>query len=197
MKSISSIDLRAEYESVYSDYYERLCAYAFRRLKDEEEAKEIVLDLFADLWEDLGLLTRCENIKAYLFRAVHHRSLNRIERLGVRKRYRDWFSVTADRSRRYVDDQVQYAELEREMTTALDALPDKCRQVFELGKLSGLKYREIADIMGISPKTVENQMTKALKSVRGSLRGAGIELTGLVLWLAVEALRYTEGIFVS
>lgn len=144
---------------------------------DLDDAKNIVHEVFMSVWEKFENLPEGTSHKSYLYTAVKNKSLNFI-------RDKKKHVILED-----VDDQepmeenlsLETAELEKEIEIALQSLPEKCREVFELNRQEGLKYAEIAQKLNISIKTVEAQMSKALAIMREHLKDFMILLIFLLL----------------
>jgi len=132
-------------------------------------AKEIVHEAFLKLWEKRDELDTSKSVKSYLYTTVYNRSLNYIRdnkkfdktegKTELLERSEDWDQTN----------QMIAAEIEVKIAQTLDSLPEKCRQIFVMSRYEELKYREIADKLDISVKTVETQMSKALKALRKNL----------------------------
>ena len=172
-KLISGGDERA-YEKLFRKYYAALSGYAFGILKNEEKSEGVAQEVFIKIWEKRKELQFSTSVKAYLYRAVFNRSLNEIKKQKVRTDYRE----SADE--KVVDEStVTNFELKYKIQEALEQLPEKCAEIFRMAKMEGMKYGEIADELGISIKTVENQMGKALKLMRTYLKEF------VTIWLAL------------
>ncbi len=154
------------FETVFRKYYQSLCNYANSMLKEMDEAEEIVQNLFSALWEKRADLEINISLKSYLYRAVHNHCLNRIKHLKIREEYQQYANNYYESSYESVNQAVMKSELERKIDEAIDKLPEQCRLIFRLSRYEELKYHEIAEQLGISPKTVENQVGKALKILR-------------------------------
>lgn len=133
---------------------------------DLDEAKNIVHEVFMSVWEKFESLPEGTNYKSYLYTAVKNKSLNHIR---DRKKH-VVLEEAEDDGPTEQNATLETAELEREIEIALQSLPEKCRQVFEMNRQEGLKYAEIAEKLNISIKTVEAQMSKALSILREHLR---------------------------
>lgn len=146
---------------------------------DPDEAEDLVQQAFVRLWDQRATLDVQHSLKAYLYRTVHNAALNRLRAARTRDRY-------TDHQTRQMEDQYTPAasesgsELQQRLKAALDKLPPQCRQVFELSRFEELKYREIAEHLGISIKTVETQMGKALRLLRHELVDYLVTLACLV-----------------
>ena len=168
------------FERLFRDFFPPLMAFARKILGDEDDAREVVHQVFINLWEKRSEIDLSTSLKSYLFTSVHNRSLNAIR---DRKKFssEEVPDVAGDWD---VSAQIEGMELEGKIREAIDTLPEKCREIFELNRFEGLKYAEIAGKLNISIKTVENQMSKALKILREQL---GKYLT-LLLYLLLNSL---------
>lgn len=167
--AIRAGDLNA-FEMMFKTYYQPLCRYANSYLSDPEEAEEIVQNAFIGIWEKRSSIEINTSLKAYLYRAIRNASLNNIKHQKVKQAYAAMAVSNEEKTIEASDQSVIREELEDRINTALDVLPEQCRLVFKLSRFEELKYQEIADQLGISIKTVENQMGKALKIMREQLR---------------------------
>jgi RNA polymerase sigma-70 factor (family 1) len=154
-----------EFERVFKDLYRPLCLYALRFVSSTDDAEDIVQQAFADVWEKNIRNEAITDVKAYLFRAVHNRSISSAAQISVVEQVRE---LPADLEDSAEEEQMYQAERDARLWNAIDALPPERKKVFLLSKRDGLKYQEIADKLNISIKTVENQIGKALKSLRES-----------------------------
>ena len=159
----------AAFEQVFKFYFKALHAYAFAILKDEMAAEEMVQNVFLKLWERTETLTIQGSIAAYLYRAVYHESLNYLKHQKVKSAYQLHVSYRMKDQSDNASKKLSLQELEGRLQTAMNELPEQCRTIFQMSRFEELRYREIADRLGISLKTVENQMGKALKLLRVKL----------------------------
>ncbi len=151
-------------ELVFKKYYRDMCLSAIRVVKDQSTAEDIVQEVFYELYRKKETL-KIDSLKAYLSRAVFNRSINYVK--GRREIVESNDDTVVDRVETYdSQDQMEYNELENYINKIIDTLPEKCRLVFVLSRFEQLSYKEIAQRLDISVKTVENQMSKALKILR-------------------------------
>ncbi len=168
-------DFENTFRALFRKYYPALLFYA-TRLVGEEEAEDVVQDVFVELWKRKDRVTIGEYIQAFLYRAVYNRALNILKHRAVVEGYcaaRE--EIDQQRMEFYNPDnndvirRLENRDLGKEIKEAIDELPDKCREVFKLSYLQEMKNKEIADALGISLRTVEAHIYKALKYLRGRL----------------------------
>ena len=163
------------YKALFRRYYPSLIFYA-TRLVGEEEAEDVVQDVFVELWKRKDSIEIGEQIQAFLYRAVYTRALNVLKHRNVEdgycaameeinRRRAEFYQPDNNEVIRKIEDQ----ELRKESHDAINELPDKCKEVFKLSYLHDMKNKEIADVLGVSLRTVEAHMYKALKFLRNRL----------------------------
>ncbi len=161
------------FEKLFADWRGPLHAYARAVLGDEALAGEAVQAVFCRLWERREQLRVQTSLKAYLYGCVYHECVSWMRREKSRRAYRSGvlrrMGNEADRSAERASDKAEAGELEERFRRALDELPEQCRAIFQLSRFGELKYKEIAEQLGIAVKTVETQMSKALKLLRRRL----------------------------
>jgi len=172
---------RQAFERVFKHSYRPLTAYAFRFVRDLPTAENIVQDVFLKLWQNRSELNITTSLDHYLFRAVRNHCLNFLDKAKVRSSY---LRLQAEKDVNNNDYKEYYPEigLLEIIENAISALPEKRQEIFRLAREEGLKYREIADQLNISVKTVEAQMSLALKQLRESLK----KYNRLVLFLMIS-----------
>lgn len=154
------------FEQLFKAHYKALHAYANMLLKDIDVAEEVVQSMFLKLWEKRDLLEVQTSIKAYLYKCVYNDSLNLIKHEQVKSKYQDFTVHTMNTHYEAASNKIELSELQKELKLAMEALPEQCRIIFQMSRFEELKYKEIAVRLGISIKTVENQMGKALRILR-------------------------------
>lgn len=175
------------YKTLFRRYYPSLIFYA-ARLVGEEEAEDVVQDVFVELWNRKDDIEIGEQIQAFLYRAVYTRGLNVLKHRSVEDNYCAVIEeINKKRAEYYQPDnnevirRIEDMELRHQILDAINELPDKCKEVFKLSYLHEMKNKEIADVLGISLRTVEAHMYKALKFLRNRLEHLSTIL--LVLFL--------------
>ena len=157
------------FEQVFRKHYASLCHYANSFLKDQDDAEEVVQNVFCTWWEKRVFLDINISLKSYLYRAVHNHCLNRIKHLKIQDTYRQHNAEVLEQTQVSATEHLEHSDLENRLRKAIERLPEQCRLIFRLSRFEELKYAEIADQLGISVKTVENQIGKALKILRVQL----------------------------
>ncbi len=156
------------FEKVFRQYRPGLLAFARNILNDHEEAEEVVHDIFLSIWDKRADMFSDPGLKSYLFRAVKNRCLN-----VLRKAKLD-FEEMPDQipeidGSTLASDLIEAKETEKLLNHLIEQLPKKCKQAFLLSRVDGLSHKEVAEIMDISTKTVENQIGIALKFFKENL----------------------------
>lgn len=158
----------AVFEAAFKSHFKALHAYAITIVKDEMAAEEIVQNMFYKLWKNRSGIEINQSLTAYLYRSVYNDSLNHLKHEKVKATYQSYAANNMSHSDNATD-KVKMRELEKKLDEALKELPEQCRTIFQMSRFEELKYLQIADRLGISVKTVENQMGKALKLLRMKL----------------------------
>lgn len=177
-------DVRA-YETTYKELYKPLFIYALGILNSQASAEEIVQNVFMRLWEKKETIEIQTSLKAYLYKAVHNQSLNAIKHNKVVQQYEIHLSHTmTHKESDSVERDAAHKQLQGRLRKALSELPEQCRTVFQMSRFEDLKYKEIAEQLSISPKTVENHMGKALKLLRGKLADYLVSITAILIYIS-------------
>ena len=165
---------------IFKRYYSFLCRACYRILTNTEKSEDLVQDVFFELWKKRESLRINTSLKAYLKRATLNKALNHIRDERIKSVGEEPLSYEA--SKQITAQQgLEKKELQASIDQAISQLPERCRLVFVLSRHEEMTYQQIADKMGISIKTVENQITKALKLLRKSLKSyLG---RSMILWL--------------
>jgi RNA polymerase sigma-70 factor (ECF subfamily) len=156
------------FEALYRAHYARLCGFVTSYVHSSEAASDIVQDLFLTLWEKQLAAGSRELTAAYLYGAARNRALKYLRHQRVALRFRER-SAPRDATTGVTDHDVRQRELAEAVDSALTELPDRCREIFLLSRRAHMSYAEIATALGISVKTVEVQMWRALRKLRDRL----------------------------
>ncbi|MBK6640598.1 MAG: RNA polymerase sigma-70 factor [Bacteroidetes bacterium] len=168
------------FEQLFRSCYAPLCIYAAGIVSDKDEAEDIVQQTMITFWEKRETIEISTSVKSYLYRAVHNQALNKIRHDKVRQVYSKDVQSAGEQESEAASGKILQQEMQTKIAEAINQLPDQCRTVFQLSRFENLKYLEIANHLGISVKTVENHMGKALRLMRISLKDY---LPLCLLWL--------------
>jgi RNA polymerase sigma-70 factor (ECF subfamily) len=158
----------AAFKEVFEKYYAPLCMYALYIVNDWTDAEEVVQELFYVIWKNRSSLPVLHSLRNYLYGAVRNQSLQYVEHKNIVNRYH-----ASEQKKQHDEEgssdpqqQMEMSELESLVDKTLAKLPDRCRKIFSMHRDEGMKYREIADALQISVKTVEADMSRTLKLLR-------------------------------
>lgn len=166
---------KSSFEKVYRYYYSRLNYFAKQYVFDSEIAKNIVQDVFTELWVKRNVLQEETNLNAWLFTVTKNKSLKIISHLKSQKNYSNYinsrqlvinYSALSD----FDTSNFVFEELQSQIDEALDKLSPACRKVFEMSRFEDLKNKQIAEELNLSIKTVEAHISKALRSLKSALK---------------------------
>lgn len=160
------------FDVLFRKYYKYLVVTAYHYVKDDHQAKDMVQDVFCDFWQRRDQI-EIANPKAFLRRAIVNKCLASI-RKNSRISYGEDTIAPDYAAKKYVDESVDFNEVNTLIQDTVNQLPERCREVFKLSRFEQLSHKEIAERLNISVKTIENQMTKALKTLRNKLKEHGI-----------------------
>lgn len=160
---------KEEFESLFRENYSNLCSYANKFICDVDASEEVVQEVFFKLWNNRESIEISSSIQSYLFRAVRNSSLNLIKHINIREEYKAHKEREIAHEEASYEDGIVATELENKIRESINQIPPERRKIFIMSRYDGLKYKEIAEKLSISVKTVENQMGKAIKYMRDNL----------------------------
>lgn len=156
------------FDTLFRRYYPMLCAYG-HRFVELEDAEEIVEDSLLWIWENRETLVIESSLNSYLFKMVYRRALNKLAHIDATQRadtrfYEEMQEMLQD------TDYYQVEELIRRIEEAVAALPESYREAFVMHRFRDMSYKEIAETLGVSPKTIDYRIQQALKQLRTDLK---------------------------
>ncbi len=166
------------FEEIYVSYFSRMKYFALEYVLSEEDAENIVQDVFTELWEKKELLTYNINLVAFLFTSIKNRCVDHLRHRVVvqeaadqmREEYQMTLRAKLASLELFEQSIFSDQDIERIVTDIIESLPEKCREIFIKSKIEGKKQKEIALELNISLKTVENQMNIAYKKIKAELK---------------------------
>lgn len=167
LHKISKSDDEQAFQLLFEMYFERLLKFSDGYVKDLDAAKDVLADVFISLWVNRSRLNDVENFDSYVFKCVKNQSLKHIQN----NKRRPQLPLGDGGTHFYIDNYTpemafEFKELRGYFEDAIEQLPEQCRIVFRLIKLEKLKYKEVSEILGISVKTVDAHLVKAIRRLR-------------------------------
>jgi len=162
--------LHDNFDTIYVTYYPRMIRFAKEYVLFEEDAENIVQDIFVLLWEKRDVLDIKVSLVPYLFTLVKNKCLDFLKHKVVSEEFVKEYELKQLSLERFNYAITSDEDIEKIITTAVNSLPERCRDIFVRSRIEGKKYKEIADELEISINTVENQMSIALKKLRIELK---------------------------
>lgn len=169
LKRIKQGDIK-QFEILFKEYYEMLCRFGIKYVKNIQQSEEVVQDTFYNIWKNRESLNIKTSLKSYLFTAVRNNCLQVLRTRSLDIKYENYYKSHYQNASVTPSDELNAKELSNVINKALNSLPERCRKIFKMSRYEGLKYHEIADKLSISIKTVEANMGKALKHFRAHLK---------------------------
>jgi RNA polymerase sigma-70 factor (family 1) len=156
------------FEALFKQYYAPLVVYACKYVPEKDVAREIVQDFFVKLFEKRSALTIDTSLKSYLYRSVYNSCMNYINQRNIQEKHIRNIDLERD-DEENLENEINSVELQNRIFKIIEALPPKCRKIFKMNRLEGMKNEEIAVSLNLSKRTVETQISKALKILRNKL----------------------------
>ncbi len=157
------------YRQLFEQYYQKLVFFACKYLEDLESARDIVQEFYLYLYESRHSISIQTSLKSYLYSAAKNRCLNLVKHEQVKEKHRNMSRSEANVSDPNLEEIMDAVELEARVYEIVSRLPEKCRQIYIMSRVDGKRNREIVDELYLSVRTVETQISKALKSLRDNL----------------------------
>jgi len=159
----------SQFEQLYRMHFPGMIGFARLYVSDSSLAEEMVQNVFLKVWSRRSTVVLHTSVKSYLFRSVHNECLNYIKKMNVRENAHHEMASQEISYASDASESLQALELKEKIQKVIQALPKQCAAVFRLSRNEQLTYAEIAQTLGISIKTVENQMGKALRILKSNL----------------------------
>lgn len=160
---------KAVFDYVFNYYYSSLCVFAMQYVKDKDTAEDLVQDFFLSLWITSHKLHIHTSLKTYLFTSIKNRCVDYQKHNNVKERYKRYILFAEKDEDNSLEHFFTESELRQKIEISLSKLPPRCREIFELSRIKGYTNQEISNILGISIRTVELQISNSLKTLRKEL----------------------------
>ena len=181
LKRIRKGDVKA-FDLIFEEYSQRLYGFAFSMLKNHEDAREIVQETFLKVWNKRKEINTNYSFKSYLFSISYNIIIDLLRKKSNDSKYQKYLKDHFNVALSGTDEQVNFNELQENLTQLLEKLPEKRRAIYKMSREEGFSHKEIAEKMGISIKTVENQINLSLKFLKENL---GTDKLIVLLFLAL------------
>lgn len=158
------------FSSIFTAYYRDLVIFAARFTREISSAEEIVEDTFVSFWEDRELIKISISLKSYLLKIVQNRCIDWLRHKKTVQTHYEYSLLNSPKSIANTDSYLLFSELNEQIQTTLKLLPDQISETFRMNREKGLKYNEIAEILGVSVRTVEVRIGRALSLLRSHLK---------------------------
>jgi RNA polymerase sigma-70 factor (ECF subfamily) len=158
------------FDDLFRMYGQRLFLFSRGFLKDPEDAKEIVQNVFVKIWENRANIDEFQSFKSYLFSIAYNSIITEFRKKHREQKLLENIKLSTPGYHQDLEDQLLYDSTKQEIENAIEALPERRKLIFKLSRFEGRSYQEIASELGISVNTVENQISEALKYLRNSIK---------------------------
>lgn len=183
VQQIKNNEVKA-FDALFHKYSEKLFRFSFSLLKNEEDSKEIVQEAFLRIWRKREEIDSTKSFKSFLFSISYNLVVDQLRLRLKDQEYRKFLVAYFDSEKFELSNNLDYNKIVEQIRHAVEELPTKRKQIYTLSREVGLSHKEIAERMGITVKTVENQITLALKHLKQSL---GKDVIPIVLFLSLFA----------
>lgn len=160
---------QASFKKLYGTYAPVLYGFSRKYLQSQEDAEEIVQEVFLRIWEKKDNIDENQSFSSYIIQAAKHRIFNGFRKKVNQQAYLDFLIYADSPSKNFTEQEVDYQDVKQKAEKAIESMPPKRQEIFRMSRELGLKNKEIAEKLQISIKTVENQMGQALKYLRDEL----------------------------
>jgi len=157
------------FDYIFNYYYSSLCAFSMQYLGNKDNVEDLVQDFFVTLWTDGPRLQIKSSLKSYLFTAIKNRCIDFQKHHKVTEKYRTYVLFSAEKEDNSTDQYFAESELRQAIQNGLGKLPPRCREIYKLSRLKGLSNQEVSEILGLTKRTVELQISNSLKILRKEL----------------------------
>ncbi len=168
------------FSELFNKYYKDLVLFGGNFLQNKTLCEDIVQNIFMKLWRDREIIEIETSLKSFLLRSVQNSCLDELRHRGVIREHESYSMIYSVSDHIDTENYVLFSDLQSHLSDALRKLPQACREAFEMNRLEGLKYREIAEKLKVSERTIEVRIGKALSLLRSHLKEFFVTI--LILW---------------
>lgn len=168
------------FDVLYKKYSRRIYKFGFSILKSQEEAENLIQDVYLNLWENRHKVAEDSSVKSYLFTIAYNSSISIIRKKARESQFVEYLKTLQEVNEDPVNVALEYNELTNKLDEIIKVLPRRQREVYLMHRVEGLKYNEIAERLNISVNTIENHMSRALRTIREKL--GDYSLIAILFW---------------
>jgi RNA polymerase sigma-70 factor (ECF subfamily) len=165
------------FDTLYKRYSRRLFRFGYSLLKSQEETENLIQDVFLNLWEHRGNVEKDTSVKSYVFTIAYNSAISILRKKAKETQFIEYLKTLQVVNQEPVNVQLEFSELTTRLDEIVRSLPQRQREVYLLHRVDGLKYSEIAERLGISVNTIENHMSRALKTIREKIGNYSLIIT--------------------
>lgn len=154
------------FDILYKKYSRRLYKFGFSIIKSQEETENLIQDVFLCLWENRHKVEKDSSVKSYVFTIAYNSAISIIRKKAKESQFIEYLNSLQETNEEPINVELEYKELANKLDEIINALPQRQKEVYLLHRVEGLKYSEIAERLNISVNTIENHMSRALKTIR-------------------------------
>lgn len=171
IEQVATMSDATAFKKLFTHYYARLKRFSFSIVKNEEEAEEVTSDVFVNIWRNRERLLEIQNIDSYFYVSARNLSIRRATRNKINPVLRiEGIDLPFATNQVNPEQVLLNKEMIKHIEAAIEALPPRCRVIYQLARQEGLKYKQIAAILDISVKTIDAQMAIAVKRITETLK---------------------------
>lgn len=168
------------FDVLYKRYCKRVYKFGYSILKSREESENLTQDVFLSLWENRLKIEKNSSIKSYVFTITYNSAISIIRKKARESQFMEYLKSLQEINVEPVNIELEYTELTNKLDEILQTLPQRQKEIYLLHRVKGLKYSEIAESLNISVNTIENHMSRALKTIRKKL--GNYSLMAILFW---------------
>ncbi|RAJ37036.1 RNA polymerase sigma factor [Pedobacter cryoconitis] len=173
---------RLAFTEIYNRYWSVLYAQVYKMLRDQDDAKDVIQEIFSKLWINAAAIKSNHNLGGLLYTAARNKVLNSIEKSKVRHDYAKSIAAFVSETDPDTIDKLDEKRLSKIIEHEIQSLPPKMREIFEMSRKENLSHKEIAEKLNLSDQTVKKQVQNALKIIRPRIEQIGFSLAILIIF---------------
>lgn len=179
MQEIKADNMLA-FDILYKKYCKRVYKFGYSILKSKEESENLMQDVFLNLWENRNKVKKDSSVKSYVFTITYNSAISIFREKAREYEFVEYLKSLQEINEEPVNVELEYHELANKLDEVIKALPQRQKEVYLLHRFEGLKYSEIAERLNLSVNTIENHMSRALKTIREKL--GNYSLIAILFW---------------